>query len=175
MPEIDINSLADYIHINKINLCPNYNDWVAIAFSIASQGQNYESAFLKIASVDKTYKEKQSLQLFRSGLRKSERNTLGTLINACKIHGIDYTRFYLKSFMENNTNIEKPVPKPLSERILTISKAPINFLDTDLVTQSFYPYNNLLHFLSSVFDKANVEETARLYRIGSCKDGSTIF
>lgn len=175
MPEIDLNTLAEYIHINKINLCPNYNDWVAIAFSIASQGQNYESAFLKIASVDKTYNERKSLLLFRSALRKSERNTLGRLINACKMHGIDYSRFYVKSFREGSGKSGEPACIPLPERISVLPKISVNFLDADLVTQSFYPNNNLLYFLSSVFDKVLVEEAARLYRIGSCKDGSTIF
>jgi len=172
MVEIDLNALAEYIYISKINLCSNYNEWVAIAFAIASKGPNYESAFLKIASVDSKYKEMESRKLFRNALRKSGENTLGALINACKLHGVDYTRFYEKREWEYGGKPEK-VFIPAAPKV--VPKLSTTFLDVNLVTKSQYSTNNLIQFLASIFDKRAVDEIAHLYKIGSYKNGSTIF
>ena len=91
--------LTDEIVRTNTDVTSDRNNWLAIAWSLSSLGENARAYFHKIASLNSTYKASENDKLFDDGTKKG--GTFSTFVGICKSNGIT-TNEFCKQFVIDN-------------------------------------------------------------------------
>ena len=122
--------LVSEIENNRIDLTDTFQNWCAIAFSVASIGSRGAKYFHRIARMNSSYDEIENEKLFADALKtgKAHQN-IGHLINECKNANIDITPIFEKRH-EALQDIEKNIRLTLSHGEYLATKISVTDFQT---------------------------------------------
>lgn len=109
--ERHIAAVVDRIEKHSMDICNEYGtEWLMIAFSLATIGENGRAYFHRISSQNAKYDEKATDEKFDNALKTGRFRNPAKLFSICKDYGVDVRK--------PKASTEKPSPadKPIAEK-----------------------------------------------------------
>ncbi len=102
-----VSEMVEYIHCRKLDFCPEYDDYIRVAFSLATLGESGRHLFHSVCQYSPTYNKHDADAKFTDALKNgNNRISLGTFFGMCVDYGL----------MAQKDTWVIIKPKPLKER-----------------------------------------------------------
>ncbi len=97
--------MVDKIQDRKLDFCPEYSDYLKVAFSLANGlGENGRDAFHAVCQYNSTYNSPDADKKYNEALRHGNRTTLGTFFGMCKDFGLSAKRDVIPIYIPKKKN-----------------------------------------------------------------------
>ncbi|WP_051663951.1 BT4734/BF3469 family protein [Dyadobacter crusticola] len=91
--EKHVAAVVERIEADKMDICNEYGtEWLLIAFSMATLGENGRSYFHRISAQNAKYSEKDADEKFDNALQTTRFTTAAKFFSICKDYGLDVSR-----------------------------------------------------------------------------------
>ncbi|MBK8746363.1 MAG: PriCT-2 domain-containing protein [Saprospiraceae bacterium] len=157
-----IEATINYIIQNNIDLAPDYNEYLNLAFCFSYEyGPGGVDYFLKVCSTHSKYNEREAIQKFNSALRDNKGLVrMGSFFHLCGLKGIDYKNLGSSSIKSSDhTRKINPLKQGLLQKgnvfqnttnhVKELSTITVNNIEQTEKYELFYYEKDLINMLNN--------------------------
>ncbi len=156
-----------------VNLCNGFDNWTTTAFALSTLGEAGRDLFHRLARMDEAYKEIENEKKFANAMRTNRRISFATFLHHAEQCGVNVRELLNRS--EHAAHEFKERGKLPTVAVRRVAPAPVDNIPINLIERSQGTLNALCQYLCGLLGEHRVDEAVKRYRVGSTRQGETIF